>query len=82
MSYIILLLGLILNVALLTLLERHLMGACQRRIGPNQVGFFGILQPIIDGLKLIIKEIIIPLESNSFLFLITPYITFVLALLN
>lgn len=72
----------IMNVALLTLAERHLMAACQRRIGPNQVGIIGILQPIQDGLKLIIKEIVIPLESNSQLFILTPYITFGLALLN
>ena len=81
-TFIILLGSLILNVAFLTLAERHLMAACQRRIGPNQVGIIGILQPIIDGLKLILKEIVIPLESNSWLFLLTPYVTFGLALLN
>jgi NADH:ubiquinone oxidoreductase subunit H len=82
LSFVILLGSLIINVAFLTLAERHLLAACQRRIGPNQVGIIGILQPIFDGLKLILKEILIPLESNQFLFLLTPYFTFGLALLN
>ena len=81
-TFIILLISIVVNVAFLTLAERHLMAACQRRIGPNQVGIIGILQPIMDGLKLIIKEIVIPLESSPWLFILTPYITFGLALLN
>jgi NADH:ubiquinone oxidoreductase subunit H len=58
------------------------MAALQRRIGPNQVGYLGLLQPFSDGIKLIIKKTIIPSEANSFIFLFSPYLFFFLALLN
>jgi len=58
------------------------MGAMQRRIGPNKVGFLGILQPFADGLKLILKEQIIPNAVNRFYFLGAPYLFFYLALLQ
>jgi NADH-quinone oxidoreductase subunit H len=79
---LILLIGLIINVALMTLSERKIMGSKQRRIGPNKVGYQALLQPFSDGFKLILKEIIIPNYSNSFLFIFTPYLFFYLALLN
>jgi NADH-quinone oxidoreductase subunit H len=65
-----------------TLAERKFMGAIQRRSGPNIVGFLGLLQPVADGLKLIIKEIIIPKRANAMLFLLAPYLAFVLSVIG
>jgi NADH:ubiquinone oxidoreductase subunit H len=55
----------LLSVALMTIGERKLMGSIQRRVGPNKIGYKGLLQAIADGLKLILKEIIIPVGSNK-----------------
>lgn len=79
---LIIVLGIIQSVAYVTLLERKLMGSMQRRIGPNKVGYLGLLQPLMDGIKLILKENILPLYGNISLFLIAPFITFYLALAN
>jgi NADH-quinone oxidoreductase subunit H len=66
---------LLLTIALTTLLERKVMSSVQRRRGPNVAGLFGFLQPIADGLKLFLKEIIIPTNANLFLYLIAPVFT-------
>lgn len=71
---------LLVGVAYLTLAERKVMGSMQRRKGPNVVGIFGILQPLADGLKLLIKEPVLPSNANIIIFLFAPIITFVLAL--
>ncbi len=65
-------------MAYLTLLERKLIGWMQVRIGPNRVTFFGIralgglAQPVVDGIKLLLKEVIIPTGANKFLFVLAP----------
>jgi NADH-quinone oxidoreductase subunit H len=63
---------LLLSVAYLTLWERKVIGWIQVRIGPNRVGPLGLLQPIADGLKLLVKEIIVPTGANKFLFVLAP----------
>ena len=74
-------LPLLISVAYLTLAERRVIGLMQLRKGPNVVGPFGLFQPFADALKLMSKETIIPKDSNKFLFLIAPMITFVLSLI-
>jgi NADH-quinone oxidoreductase subunit H len=76
------LIPLLIAVAYLTLVERKVLATLQRRRGPNVVGFFGILQPLADGLKLFLKETIIPYNANSIIFLMAPLITFSLSIIN
>lgn len=63
---------LLLAVAYLMLAERRIIGFIQGRIGPNRVGPFGLFQPIADIGKLLLKEIIIPIRANRYLFLLSP----------
>ena len=66
---------LLLSVAYLTYAERKVIGAIQVRKGPNRVGWGGLLQPIADVFKLLTKEVLVPTNSNRFLFLIAPILS-------
>lgn len=78
---IFILIPIILSIALLTLAERKIMGSIQRRIGPNVVGIYGLIQPISDGIKLVLKEAILPVKTNKILFTVAPLLTFLISLL-
>lgn len=77
---LIVLLPLLGAVAYLSYAERKVIGYMQTRIGPNRVGFLGLLQPIADVVKLLFKEIIVPQKSNRYLFITAPLLSLVPAL--
>jgi NADH-ubiquinone oxidoreductase chain 1 len=72
----------LMGVAYVTVIERKILAILQRRIGPNTVGFYGLLQPFSDALKLILKETVVPYHANKFLFFLAPILTLVLSLLG
>ena len=76
------LLPVLLSVAFMTIIERKQLAAHQRRVGPNTVGYYGILQPFSDALKLILKETVIPSQSNKILFYLAPVSTLIFSLLG
>src|ERR1700749_1369104 len=79
---LIILIPALLSVAFMTIIERKELAAMQRRVGPNTVGIYGILQPFADALKLILKENIIPAQSNKVIFYLAPVSSLIFSLLG
>lgn len=72
----------LLTVAFVTVAERKTMASMQRRLGPNVVGYYGLLQAFADALKLLLKEYISPTQANLILFFLGPVITLIFSLLG
>jgi NADH-ubiquinone oxidoreductase chain 1 len=72
----------LLAVAYVTIAERKTMGSMQRRLGPNSVGYYGLLQAFADALKLLLKEYVAPTQSNAVLFFLGPIVTLIFSLLG
>jgi NADH-quinone oxidoreductase subunit H len=80
LKIIVVLVPLILGVAYFTYWERKILGWIQARIGPNRVGWKGLLQPFADLIKMLLKEVVVPANANRFLFLAAPIIALIPAL--
>ncbi len=72
----------LISVAYVTVAERKTMASMQRRLGPNAVGYYGLLQAFADALKLLLKEYVAPTQANIILFFLGPVITLIFALLG
>lgn len=82
LEVLIVLLPILLSVAFMTIIERKVLAAMQRRVGPNKVGVYGVLQPFADALKLVVKETVVPAQATVSLFYLAPVITLVFSLLG
>ncbi len=82
LKIVVVLVPLIISVAYFTYWERKIIGWMQVRIGPNRVGWKGVLQPFADVFKMLFKEVVIPANSNRFLFLVAPVLSLVPALVT
>jgi len=80
LEILIVILPILLTVAFITIAERKTMASMQRRLGPNIVGYYGLLQPFADALKLLIKEYVSPTQANIIIFFIGPFITLIFSL--
>jgi NADH-quinone oxidoreductase subunit H len=81
-NVIILLIFILIAVAYFTHAERKILGATQRRRGPNVIGVYGLLQPLSDGLKLMTKEPVLPSSSDKIIFILAPILTFLTSLIS
>lgn len=82
LSFFVVSVPVLISVAYLTLAERRIMASMQQRKGPNVVGFQGLLQPLADGLKLLIKETVVPTNAQTFSFLFAPVLTLFISLVT
>nr|YP_009498173.1 NADH dehydrogenase subunit 1 [Lactifluus volemus]AWX52880.1 NADH dehydrogenase subunit 1 [Lactifluus volemus] len=82
LDVLLVILPILLSVAFMTIIERKQLAAHQRRVGPNTTGYFGILQPFSDALKLIVKETVLPSQSNKILFYLAPVFSLIFSLLG
>jgi NADH-quinone oxidoreductase subunit H len=81
-SVVFLFIFILIAVAYFTHAERKILGATQRRRGPNVIGVYGLLQPLSDGLKLMTKEPVLPSSSDKIMFIIAPILTFLTSLIS
>jgi NADH-ubiquinone oxidoreductase chain 1 len=82
LEVLLVLIPVLLAVAYVTVAERKTMASMQRRLGPNIVGYYGLLQAFADALKLILKEYVAPTQANIVLFFLGPVITLIFSLLG
>ena len=82
LDVLLVILPILLSVAFMTIIERKQLAAHQRRVGPNITGYYGLLQPFSDALKLIVKETVIPSQSNKILFYLAPVFSLIFSLLG
>jgi NADH-ubiquinone oxidoreductase chain 1 len=82
LELLVVLVPILLSVALITIIERKVLRRIQRRVGPNTVGYYGVLQPIADALKLVVKEIVYPRQSQKAIFILAPFISLIFRLLG
>jgi len=82
LNFLLLLLPILIAVAFFTLAERKVMACIQIRRGPNTVGFLGLMQPVADAVKLMLKETVLPTNVSTFGFVLAPILTFFLSVLS
>jgi hypothetical protein len=81
-NVLVIIIPMLLGVAFMTIIERKQLAAHQRRVGPQVTGYWGVLQPFADALKLILKENVVPTHANKILFFVAPIATLILSFLG